>query len=277
MTTDCDYLILGAGIYGSYIARRLGERGASVVLADCDPEPFTRASYINQARVHNGYHYPRSLSTAAHSARYFERFNEEFSFAINNSFKKIYAISRAYSMTSAEQFEAFCRYAGIPCEQISAGRVFAPGTVDAAFETLEYSFDAHRIRDFLMGSINDMKNVSVRMNARFDRAERDGDRWRVGFPDGSAVRARHVINATYAATNQVLAAFGFEGFRLKYEIAEVTLCRVAGPIEGLGVTVMDGPFFSLMPFGLGGEYSLTSVIDTPRRTSYEELPTFDCQ
>lgn len=26
--------------------------------------PFTRATYINQARVHMGYHYPRSLSTA---------------------------------------------------------------------------------------------------------------------------------------------------------------------------------------------------------------------
>lgn len=40
---------------------------------------------------------------------------------------------------------------------------------------------------------------------------------------------------------------------------------------------MDGPFFSVMPFGMQGIHSLTSVAHTPHSTSYGELPTFDCQ
>lgn len=40
---------------------------------------------------------------------------------------------------------------------------------------------------------------------------------------------------------------------------------------------MDGPFFSIMPFGKTGLHSLTSVTFTPHVTSYEELPTFQCQ
>ena len=40
---------------------------------------------------------------------------------------------------------------------------------------------------------------------------------------------------------------------------------------------MDGPFFSIMPFGKTGLHSLTSVTFTPHTTSYEELPTFPCQ
>jgi hypothetical protein len=40
---------------------------------------------------------------------------------------------------------------------------------------------------------------------------------------------------------------------------------------------MDGPFFSLMPFGKTGYHSLTSVSFTPHRTSHSDLPSFSCQ
>ncbi|MEG1800873.1 MAG: amino acid oxidase, partial [Oscillospiraceae bacterium] len=45
----------------------------------------------------------------------------------------------------------------------------------------------------------------------------------------------------------------------------------------VGITVMDGPFFSIMPFGKSGYHSLTSVTFTPHITSYDKLPTFECQ
>ena len=40
---------------------------------------------------------------------------------------------------------------------------------------------------------------------------------------------------------------------------------------------MDGPFFSLMPFGKTGLHSLTSVTFTPHETSYDSVATFPCQ
>ena len=48
-------------------------------------------------------------------------------------------------------------------------------------------------------------------------------------------------------------------------------------IRGIGITVMDGPFFSIMPFGKTGLHSLTSVTFTPHVTSYEVRPSFGCQ
>lgn len=59
-------------------------------------EVFTRATYINQARVHMGYHYPRSLSTAMKSAGYFKRFTEDYSFCLHTAFQQIYA-TRSFS------------------------------------------------------------------------------------------------------------------------------------------------------------------------------------
>lgn len=40
---------------------------------------------------------------------------------------------------------------------------------------------------------------------------------------------------------------------------------------------MDGPFFSIMPFGKTNTHSLTSVNHTPHKTCYKELPEFECQ
>ena len=40
---------------------------------------------------------------------------------------------------------------------------------------------------------------------------------------------------------------------------------------------MDGPFFSIMPFGKTGYHSLTSVTFTPHNASFDSYPTFKCQ
>ena len=63
-----DNIVIGAGLYGLYAALFFAKRGNRVLVLERDPAPFMRATYINQARIHQGYHYPRSLSTAMKSA-----------------------------------------------------------------------------------------------------------------------------------------------------------------------------------------------------------------
>lgn len=119
-----DKIIIGAGLYGLYAALFCAKREEKVLVLEYEDEPFLRATYINQARVHQGYHYPRSLSTALKSAHYFEKFNRDYGFCINRSFQKIYATSSAYSWSSGEQFKKFCEAADIPCEELLPDRFF---------------------------------------------------------------------------------------------------------------------------------------------------------
>ena len=86
-----------------------------------------------------------------------------------------------------------------------------------------------------------------------------------------------MLNATYASVNQILNMLGYEPFNIKYELCEIILCSVSKNLKNTGITVMDGPFFSIMPFGKTGYHSLTSVTFTPHITSYDVLPTFECQ
>ena len=85
MAQQYDKIIIGAGLYGLYAAAFCGARDQHVLVLEYDDAPFKRATYINQARVHMGYHYPRSLTTAVKSAGYFKRFVEDlvFAFTIN--------------------------------------------------------------------------------------------------------------------------------------------------------------------------------------------------
>ena len=120
MSKSIDALVIGGGVFGCHAAIHLAKRGKSVVLIEQGDQLITRASIVNQARLHAGYHYPRSIATASSSDRYVERFGKEFSDCINRDFVHYYAIAKRGSLTGPQQFESFCNYLGIPCTPVAS-------------------------------------------------------------------------------------------------------------------------------------------------------------
>ncbi len=284
MTKHYDKIIIGAGLYGLYAAHYCGSKGQKVLVLECDEGPFQRATYINQARVHMGYHYPRSLTTAVKSAGYFRRFVEDYSFCIHDKFEQIYATSAQFSWTDGKQFMEFCKAADIRCDEVAPSRYFKPGMCDGAFLTEEYTYDAGLLRDWFQDQLGIMPQVEIRYGVRIRRIIRDGNwfRLQVRFAEGKeeVLEAPFVLNATYSSVNQILKLVEgaeTETFPIKYELCEIILCEPSDTLKEIGLTVMDGPFFSIMPFGKTGLHSLTSVTFTPHVTSYLEAPVFSCQ
>lgn len=271
-----DKIIIGAGLYGLYSALFCGEKGQNVLVLECDSSSFGRATYINQARVHQGYHYPRSISTAMKSAGYFNRFNKDYDFCINREFDKVYATSSQYSWSNGEQFKNFCKAANIPCEEIHPSQLFKERMCDGAFLTREYTYDAMILRDYFLEKLASLNNVKIQYGTDINRIEKLQDVYAI-YTSENEYHSRFVLNATYAGTNQILDMVGFEKFGIKYELCEIILCDVNEQLDRYGITVMDGPFFSIMPFGKTGLHSLTSVTFTPHTTSYDAVPTFACQ
>lgn len=276
MIEKYDKIILGAGLYGLYSAFFCGKKGQKILVLECDEKPFKRATFINQARVHQGYHYPRSISTAEKSAGYFERFNKDFGFCINNEFEKIYATSSEYSWTDGEQFKKFCKAANIPCEELNPERFFNPGMCSGAFLTREYTYDAMILKDYYIENISELKNVLIKYNVKIRDIKKANNSFIIKTDDDK-FESEFILNATYASTNQILDMVGYEKFKIKYELCEIILCETNDKLNDYGFTVMDGPFFSIMPFGKTGLHSLTSVSFTPHSTSYDSVPTFPCQ
>ena len=241
-----DKIILGAGLYGLYAAQKCGAAGQRVLVLERDPAPFMRATYINQARVHMGYHYPRSYSTAIKSAHYFERFCRDYGFCLHTEFDQVYATSAHFSWTNAAEFRQFCRAAGIRCDDVPPERYFNHGLCDGAFLTTEYTYDAQVLKCWFLEQLARLPNVEVAYSHKPDRIEKAGNVWRVTAGDITA-EAPYLLNATYAGVNDVHAMLGLPPFGIKYEKCEIILCTVDESLKNTGITVMDGPFFSLMP------------------------------
>ena len=280
MAKKVDKIIIGAGLYGLYAAEYSSKKGEEVLVLEYDREPFSRATYINQARVHMGYHYPRSLTTAIKSAGYFKRFVDDFDFCIHDKFEQIYATSDQFSWTNAKQFIDFCKAADIRCDEVAPGRYFKKGMCDGAFLTEEYTYDAKILGAYYLDKLDKRTNVRILYGARIDRIIKNNSTFIVRMQDGTEYEAPFVLNATYASVNQILEkieGLATEKFNIKYELCEIILCEPSDMLRNIGFTVMDGPFFSIMPFGKTGLHSLTSVTFTPHVTSYEELPRFRCQ
>lgn len=281
-----DALVIGGGFYGLYLAEQLAARFRRVLLCEAGPALMARASYANQARVHNGYHYPRSVLTAVRSRVNFPRFVAEFRPAVDASFEKLYAVARRGSKVTAGQFAEAMRRIGAPVEPADAAlvRLFDRDLVEDVFRVREYAFDSERLRDAMAERVQ-RSGVAVRLNTPVERV------W--SLPNGSVrVRAAGaelvaglVLSCSYAQTNAVAAASGLPVIPLKHELAEMALVDLPDALKGLGVTVMDGPFFSCMPFPPRGLHTLSHVrytphghwydVDTTRRPAYEVFAEAD--
>ena len=191
-----DKIIFGAGLYGLYAALQCGRRGQRVLVLERDAAPFMRATYINQARVHMGYHYPRSYSTAVKSAHYFERFHADYGFCEHTSFEQIYATGAHYSWTNAAEFRSFCRAAGILCEDVPVEKYFNPGMCDGAFRTREYTTDAQVLKQYFLEQLEPLKNVALRCGERPVSVEKAGGAWHVRTSKGEDINAPFILNAT---------------------------------------------------------------------------------
>lgn len=273
-----DKIIIGGGLYGLYSALFCAKRRQHIIVLECDPTPFRRATYINQARVHQGYHYPRSISTAMKSAGYFERFNKDYAFCINKEFNQIYATSSQYSWSDKKQFKEFCKASNIPCEELHPGNYFKEGMCDGVFRTREYTYDAVILKNYILEELAKYPtSVEIKYGVNITGIEKQQDAYVINTETKESYKSGFVLNATYAGINQILDMAGFEKFGIKYELCEIILCDVNDKLKNVGFTVMDGPFFSIMPFGKTGFHSLTSVTFTPHMTSYDSVPTFACQ
>ena len=276
-----DFTIIGGGIFGVYSAIYLAEKGAKVCLIEKEKELFSKASTVNQARIHAGYHYPRSIATAQLSEEYKARFISEHRDFINDSFEHFYAIDRYNSVTNAAQFERFCNHLKIPCKRISEHSFFKKNRVEALFKTEELSFDPILIGNFYKEKLTRFKNISLLKNTQTSGVKRYKNHFGLNLQNIdnqliTKIESSNIINATYSETNSVLKLFDLPEIELTHELVEMVFVKNNQNID-FGLTVMDGQFCSMMPYGLSGLHSLSSVAYTPHEVSKNNLPKFKCQ
>ena len=263
-------VVIGGGFYGSSLAAHLARGGARVTLLEARADLLGGASYFNQARVHGGYHDPRSLRTAGRSQASYQAFMSRYESCVVDDFLCIYAIARG-SLTNARKFRRVCDYIGATLMDAPASvrKLFNPAVIEASWVTRESTFDAVKLREFVREELADA-GVVVRLGTRVDSVQEGPAGARVVLEGGETLAAERVLVCTYGETiGSLPQGVGYSG--LHCEPCEMALVDLPDELKNKGITVMDGPYFSLMPFPSTPYHTLSHVRYTPHgaQPSYE--------
>jgi glycine/D-amino acid oxidase-like deaminating enzyme len=253
--------VIGAGMFGLFSAVFLARRGFQVTVFEKNSSSFEEASSFNQARVHGGYHYPRSLKTAYRCRASYRKFISDFSNSIIKSSSSFYLISQG-SKTSPEKFERICRLIGAPLKKIPSDfeHLFRSKRISGKWQVDEVSFDSTGIASELKNRA-DIAGVSIKFGLKAKSIEETKGFYRIRFEDGSEEGGfAGVVNATYGDSlneNEIVNA------PYQYEVCELLRVRTLSDKPELAITVMDGPFWSFTPWPKFNSSVLTHVRFTP--------------
>jgi len=243
--------IVGGGIFGSTIAIELANRGHNVVLYERHEGLLEEASSINQYRVHEGYHYPRSSATALEckaSASGFIKYYRQSIVPKKAGIKHYFAIASQASMTDSKQYIAFMDTIGLPYKKVKP----IPGT-DLMVEVDEHIFDPANLTSIVK---NRLKGAGVEL--QLGKATTEDDLKGFDF----------TIIATYANLND----WCVDKRNYQYELCEKPVLKLPDVYRMKSIVVMDGPFMCIDPLGNSDLHVMGNVVHAIHHTNIGHKP-----
>ena len=241
-------LVVGGGIFGTTASVALATSGFNVTLHEELDHVIMAASDINQYRLHRGYHYPRSKSTAQECLDGLKSFKRKYGASVvNDDINHFYAISSRDSLVSSEDYIKFLDEMGLEYN------LHEPlnGT-DLTVEAEEELFDSDKLR---VQVIQKMKGVGVKVVCGKKTTKEDFDDY------------DYVVIATYAKINELLD----ETIQYQYEVVEKPVVKLPKEYKNKSVVVMDGPFMCLDPYK-NGNHVLGHVEHAIHSTNVGDYP-----
>lgn len=251
--------VIGSGIFGATIALKLQGEGHQVTVFERLPAPLGGASYNNQNRLHLGYHYPRDMETARQCIKGFDAFKKTFPECIVSGFPNAYFVASEGSKTTPEDYMTFCDALGLEHEMIALD-TFEPHVQGVALGLLtqEVVYDSALLGKHIARQLHDAA-TDVQFNTEVTNIEPRGDQLVLTTSAGTE-SFDAVVNATYASISRLAGALGLPLVERQYEYTAVPIIET--PFAQTGVTIMDGSFMTVLPFGNSGNHLLYHVDHT---------------
>jgi len=263
--------VIGGGIFGATCAIELA-RIADVALFERHADLLTEVSFNNQWRHHSGFHYPRSYDTIQEIKAARTDFETEYERAIVRRRSAYFCTSATGIEIPAERYLAACRSneLAFTVEHPPEG-VVDPARISLSLKTDEAVYDVLALRALVGERLAAHPAIGLHLRSKVVSGVITADgrkRLTVSGPDGTREESfDYLVNATYANRNMMCHWFGFPQERLRFDLYE--LLRLRLPIPQLCVTVLDGPFTSLVGIG-DGEFLLSHIHDSVSRSLIPE-------
>ena len=249
--------IIGCGIFGALAAIEIAKKGNEVTIFESLDKILFGASLNNQNRLHLGYHYPRSDETAQQCLKTFHKFKSEFKYSINDHFENAYFISTKGSLTSAEKYLDFCNRNNLDYKLIDL-KNFNPrvNNVSLGIITKEVVYDCNILRDLIIKKLEDHK-IKIFKNCKIDRVSLNNKKYELFSSEKTFKDYDILINASYADINRLTEQLGHNISEQQYEYTILPIIKCKNIKKG--ITIMDGQFMTILPYGKTNNYLLYHV------------------
>jgi hypothetical protein len=225
-------LVIGGGLFGCSAALELSKSGYDVTLIEQDSDIMNKASKCNHNRIHYGYHYPRSIETATQSLDGLLSFLIKYKEAIVTNFPNYYAIALNQSNINSFEYENFCDQVGISyCSEYPSFNIMNPSLLENSYKVEEPIFDWEILKKLVKKELK-KSNIKLKLNTKFSKKYSKFD---------------FIINCAYSGINDVNKIVGISPLKFKLQDVIIPIFKYNHP--KIGLTVMDGPFCSIMPKG----------------------------
>jgi FAD dependent oxidoreductase len=216
--------VIGGGVFGCTIAVDLARAGAQVDLFEAQGDILGGATARCQARLHRGYHYPRSEATAVAAREGFDAFAVRYPEALRYANGHHYLIASG-GKTTADDYLDFCKRLWLPYA-LTSHPFISRRTIDLVVTVPEAMIDVTMLRRLLR---RDLGRVGVPIHTNVQVAGWDE------FAADCYGDFDHFVWATY----------GQPWIKpLQYEICELAIMEL-GRYAGESFVVLDGDFVSL--------------------------------
>lgn len=269
--------VIGAGFFGVLTALKLAQRGFLVTIFEKNTDIILGASYINQNRMHMGYHYPRSDETAKSSNIFQKAYCNMFKESVVNDFSHYYCIAKQGSLVSGKEYLDFCGRMGLPyVKEFPKDITVSPDKVEFCLKVPEKLYDANLLRKSLKNMLDKESNIRLLLSAEVIGINQINNLFEIKTKRRKQIfkeRFDAVVNATYSNINRIASMAGFDIKEYQYELCEVPIVKVSWK-KRTGCAIMDGPFFGILPFGFSEEYMLYDVGLSVLERCYGKFPEF---
>ncbi len=251
-------LVIGGGIFGVCAAIELSKSGIDTTIIERNKKLMQEATSVNQNRFHLGYHYPRSAATAKQCLEGVDSFKEYFAETIVELKENYYAIGGNGSKTSFEKYLNFCKRLGLPYKEIyPSENLLKRSEVAGCIYVNEKIIDLQRLKIIAEGLIKKYK-VNVLLGREFKNYKKN--------------EFDIVINATYSNINKVNKILKLPLRQFRYDTCNVPVIKLPKEMLGIGLTIMDGKFYSILPYGTTPYHLFWGVNDSAIRYVSTNLP-----
>jgi glycerol-3-phosphate dehydrogenase len=218
-----DVAIIGAGVCGANIARKLSQYELTVALLEKEIDVSLGTSKANSGIVHGGFHDNKKYLKAhleLKGALMFERLHDELDFPFERCGIIVVALHEDELRTIEQLYLQGVENGVIGIEMCSRERMLeleprlSSDTVGGLYAPSGGIVEPYR---FVFSLVESACKNGVELIPQFAvaLARREGDLWVMTSIDGREIRARYVVNSAGLYADTVSKAFGAEDFNIR--------------------------------------------------------------